>query len=201
MKYLKRFNENINNGIEDIKDILINLIDLDYDVYIDLDESLEINEQSTINIDISKVLDIEFSNYGAINKSVRSYTKELFHRHYFGTYEEYIKIDNFDSNEEITSVKDFSPEVTKTITNRPSYKMKESEKEVYDLVISDLVRLYKFLYNEFKHSFEREISECIVAFIDFEITEKDNKTKVSFGFKYFNYNLPDCQKFLFLIGH
>jgi hypothetical protein len=45
MKYLKRFNENINNGIEDIKDILINLIDLDYDVYIDLDESLEINEQ------------------------------------------------------------------------------------------------------------------------------------------------------------
>jgi hypothetical protein len=49
MKYLKRFNENINNGIEDIKDILINLIDLDYDVYIDLDESLEINEQSRNN--------------------------------------------------------------------------------------------------------------------------------------------------------
>jgi hypothetical protein len=191
MKYLKRFNESINNGIEDIKDVLINLIDLDYVVGIDLDESLEINEQSSINVDISKVLDIEFSNYNAINKSVRSYTKELFHRHYFGPYEEYIKIDNYSNIDILTSLEDFSPEVTKTITNRPSYEMKESEKEVYDLVISDLVRLYKFLYNEFKDNFEGEINEYIVAFIDFDITEKDNKTKVNFYFRYLNYNLSD----------
>ena len=191
MKYLKRFNESINNGIEDIKDVLINLIDLDYGVYIDLDESLEINEQSSINVDISKVLDIEFSNYNAINKSVRSYTKELFHRHYFGRYEEKIKIDNYSNIGILTSLEDFSPEVTKTITNRPSYEMKESEKEVYDLVISDLVRLYKFLYNEFKDNFEGEINEYIVAFIDFDITEKDNKTKVNFYFRYLNYNLSD----------
>jgi len=188
MKYLKRFNESINNGIEDIKDVLINLIDLDYGVYIDLDESLEINEQSSINVDISKVLDIEFSNYNAINKSVRSYTKELFHRHYFGRYEEKIKIDNYSNIGILTSLEDFSPEVTKTITNRPSYEMKESEKEVYDLVISDLFRLYKFLYNEFKDNFEGEINEYIVAFIDFDITEKDNKTKVNFYFRYLNYN-------------
>jgi hypothetical protein len=191
MKYLKRFNESINNGIEDIKDVLINLIDLDYGVYIDLDESLEINEQSSINVDISKVLDIEFSNYNAINKSVRSYTKELFHRHYFGRYEEKIKIDNYSNIGILTSLEDFSPEVTKTITNRPSYEMKESEKEVYDLVISDLFRLYKFLYNEFKDNFEGEINEYIVAFIDFDITEKDNKTKVNFYFRYLNYNLSD----------
>jgi hypothetical protein len=191
MKYLKRFNESINNGIEDIKDVLINLIDLDYGVYIDLDESLEINEQSSINVDISKVLDIEFSNYNAIHKSVRSYTKELFHRHYFGRYEEEIKIDNYSNIGILTSLEDFLPEVTKTITNRPSYEMKESEKEVYDLVISDLVRLYKFLYNEFKDNFEGEINEYIVAFIDFKITEIDNKTKVNFYFAYLNYNLSD----------
>jgi len=196
MKYLKSFNESFNQSAEYIQDILMNLVDLDYYIDLTMDESLEIHIQSEVDVYISKTFDIEFSNYDAINNSVRSYTRELFHRHYFGPYEEYIKIDNFDSNEEITSVKDFSPEVTKTITNRPSYEMKESEKEVYDLVISDLVRLYKFLYNEFKNNFEGEINEYIVAFINFEIREQFNKegnskTKIFFEFKYLNYNLSD----------
>jgi hypothetical protein len=191
MKYLKSFNESFNQSAEDIQDILMNLVDLDYYIDLTMDESLEIHNQSEVDVYISKTFDIEFSNYDAINNSVRSYTRELFHRHYFGGYGEEIKIDNFDSNSKISPVEDFSPEVTKTITNRPSYEMKESEKEVYDLVMTELVRLYKFLYSEFKDNFEGEINEYIVAFIDFNITEKDNKTKVNFYFKYLNYNLSD----------
>lgn len=194
MKYLKKFNENLEfESIEDLKYILIDLIDNDYEVYIYIanrkyrvhpfkayhddqgwKKELNLSKQQSIYITIEKTLDIKYSTYDLAMFS-KGYSKELYHKKYLGEYEESLKLD-----------KDFKP-VKKQGSGVRRFSMKESEEEIYNSVISNLVRLSIFLDDQsfYKDSISRGFSFNIdTKFSKSEEKDIDNDFKTKLHIEY-----------------